>query len=296
MNDYAVNIPSVLLFLGLIAWETVRPCKRFPSERRHIRLRHGAVNIFVGLLAAAVSFIIFLLIWRGVEHWKDLHQYGLIHLIPASSYARPITALLLLDLWTYWWHRMNHRIPFLWRFHRTHHSDPWMDVTTAKRFHPGELVLSWMLRIPIIILSGVELWHVVLYDSVAFSVVLFHHSNIALPTRVDQLLRLLIPTPIMHKIHHSRIRTETNSNYTALLSIWDRIFGTFRMRSDWHNISFGLDGYDAADMQTPTGLLKTPFIKKAQSGCPNGISPCFSDCASKSAQQTDEAGGRSVTD
>ena len=262
MNDLTVKMPLLLLFLGLIAWETMRPCKAFPYHRRSARLRHGATNISVGLLAAALSYIMFLFAWRAIELWNGGHQTGLLQLIPDSSPARLVSALLFLDLWTYWWHRMNHRIAFLWRLHRVHHSDPWMDVTTAQRFHPGELFLSWMLRIPIIILSGVELWHVALYDAVALSVVLFHHSNIALPTRADQLLRLLIPTPIMHKIHHSREVSETDSNYTALLSVWDRIFGTFRMRSDWHNISFGLDGYDDPSMQTPSGLLTTPFTKK----------------------------------
>ena len=140
-----------------------------------------------------------------------------------------------------------------------HHSDPWMDVTSAQRFHPGEIVFSSALRIPVIALSGVELWHVALYEAVMMSVVLFHHANIAVSPRLDRLLRVAIPTPIMHKIHHSRVQSETDSNYTALFSIWDRIFASFRMRSDWEAVSFGLDGYDDPACQSLAGLMKTPL-------------------------------------
>ena len=140
-----------------------------------------------------------------------------------------------------------------------HHSDPWMDVSTAKRFHPGEIVFSSLLRIPVILLSGVALWHVALYDAVMIAVVLFHHSNVTVSPRVDRLLRMAIPTPVMHKIHHAHVRSDSDSNYTALFSIWDRIFASLRLRSDWETLSFGLDGYDNPSSQNLAGLMKTPF-------------------------------------
>ena len=122
-----------------------------------------------------------------------------------------------------------------------HHSDPWMDVTTAERFHPGEVAFSSALRIPVILLSGVELWHVALYDAVMFAVVLFHHSNVTLSPGTERLLRLVIPTPVMHKIHHSRVPSETDSNYTALFSIWDRVFASLHLQSEWRALSFGYE-------------------------------------------------------
>ena len=171
-----------------------------------------------------------------------------------------VIAILMFDLFTYWFHRLSHRIPFLWRFHRVHHSDPHMDVTTANRFHLGEVMISSVLRIPLIALAGVELWHLALYELLMFSIVQFHHANIALPGALDRLLRVFIVTPAMHKVHHSRIQKETDSNYTSLFSFWDRVFGSFKIRKpeDLGKIQLGLDGYDCTDKQRLIGLLKTP--------------------------------------
>lgn len=259
MRDYLPNLLLLILFLGFVLWETVRPCQVFPYGQAKARLWHGAINLGVGFVASTVSYVLFFSVWRLAAQWTGQHGWGLLHVVPGTSVVKACVALLLLDLWTYWWHRMNHRIKFLWRFHRMHHSDPWMDATSAKRFHPGEMLFSSALRIGVILLSGVELWHIALYDGVMLAVVLFHHANIAVSPGSDRLLRLVIPTPIMHKIHHSRIRSETDSNYGALLSIWDRLFGSFRLRSDWHAIAFGLDGYDEPGRQSPAGLMMTPF-------------------------------------
>ena len=140
-----------------------------------------------------------------------------------------------------------------------HHSDPWMDVTSAQRFHPGEMAISSLLRIPLILLLGIKVRHMAVYDLVVLATVFFHHSNIALPPAADRMLRILIPTPAMHKVHHSRVRSETDSNYTALLSIWDRIFFSFQFRSDSENVSFGLKEFDDPASQSPIGMLKTPL-------------------------------------
>lgn len=259
MRDYLPNLLLLLLFLGFVLWETLRPCQVFPYGQGKARLWHGVTNLGVGFIASAVSYVLFLPAWRLTAQWSGQHEWGLLHVVPGESVVRIGAALLLLDLWTYWWHRMNHRIKFLWRFHRMHHSDPWMDATSARRFHPGEMLFSSALRIPVILLSGAELSHIAMYDAVMLAVVLFHHANIAVSPGSDRLLRLVIPTPIMHKIHHSRVPSETDSNYGALLSIWDRLFASFRLRCDWHAISFGLDGYDDPARQSPAGLMKTPF-------------------------------------
>ena len=258
MTDYLPNLLLLFLFLGLVVWETVRPCKVFPYGKGKARLWHGATNLGVGFVASALSYVLFLPAWRLTAQWTGQHAWGLLHVVPGASVGR-ICVALLLDLWTYWWHRMNHRIKFLWQFHRMHHSDPWMDATSAKRFHPGEMVFSSALRLPVILLTGVALWQVALYDVVMLGVVLFHHANIAVSPDLDRVLRVFIPTPIMHKIHHSRVQMETDSNYGALLSIWDRLFASFRLRADWQAISLGLDGYDDPARQSPAGLMKTPF-------------------------------------
>jgi sterol desaturase/sphingolipid hydroxylase (fatty acid hydroxylase superfamily) len=159
----------------------------------------------------------------------------------------------------YWWHRLNHRIPFLWRFHRMHHSDPRMDVTTANRFHIGEIALSSILRLPVIALLGLQLWELALYELAMFSVVQLHHANVALPGWLDRALRWIIVTPFMHKVHHSRWRPETDSNYSSLFSFWDRLFRTFRLRDDPRTLRLGLDEFDSPKDHTLVGLLATPI-------------------------------------
>jgi sterol desaturase/sphingolipid hydroxylase (fatty acid hydroxylase superfamily) len=261
MMKYFSNGLLMCFFLGLILWETWRPCIKFSYHRKRDRLRHAVANLSLGLLATSISYFIFFPLYQIATQIGSLHNWGLLNTMSLGSGWTALLALLIMDLWTYWWHRANHRIKFLWRFHRMHHSDPWMDATSAQRFHPGEIIFSSILRIPIMILAGLDLWHIVLYDIVLMSVVFFHHANITVPSGSDRLLRLIIPSPVMHKIHHSRLQQETDSNYGAVLSIWDRIFGSLRLRSDWENVSFGLDGYDDLSSQNLLGLIKTPFRK-----------------------------------
>jgi len=163
----------------------------------------------------------------------------------------------------YFWHRANHVVPVLWRFHRTHHSDNRMDVTTATRFHIGEHIGAVVLRVVLIPLLGFEIWHLVAYDLLVIAMTQFHHADISL-RRWDRWLRVVIVTPDMHKIHHSRWKPETDSNYSVVFSFWDRIARTFRMRSDPMTIEFGLDEFDKPHWQTLVGMLKTPFVAVAK--------------------------------
>ncbi len=133
-----------------------------------------------------------------------------------------------------------------------------MDVTTASRFHLGEMLLSCMVRIPVIALLGVGLFEVVLYETVMFAVVQLHHANIKLPGPLERALRLIIVTPFMHKVHHSDWQPETDSNYSSLFSFWDRIFRTFRLRDEPRTLHFGLKELSRPEDQTLKGLLTGP--------------------------------------
>jgi sterol desaturase/sphingolipid hydroxylase (fatty acid hydroxylase superfamily) len=152
----------------------------------------------------------------------------------------------------------NHRIGFLWRFHRAHHADIEMDTTTALRFHPGELVLSTFIRLPVVILLGMSFAHLVLFELVLNLSTLFHHSNLAVPERWDRMLRTVVVTPNMHRVHHSVELNETNSNFTSLLSVWDRLFRTFRKREDTRSIMIGLPRFREEKWQRLWGFLITP--------------------------------------
>ncbi len=174
---------------------------------------------------------------------------------------KALVVFILFDVWMYFWHMANHRFGLLWLFHRAHHSDTDMDTTTALRFHPGELVLSTFIRVPAIILIGMSFAEVVLFETLLNIATLFHHSNLAIPEKWDRILRVVIVTPNMHRVHHSIERFETNSNYTSLLSVWDRLFRSFRKREDTLTIAIGLPEFREKKWQRFFGFLVTPFIR-----------------------------------
>lgn len=237
------------------AWEMFSPYFRFRG-----RGRHAVRNLTIVLFNSVVIALLFASATVASATYSESRQFGLLYLLPAAPWAHFVLALLALDFWTYWWHRANHQIPFLWRFHRMHHSDPAMDVTTATRFHTGEIAMSSALRLAIIPLVGVPLGALALYEFVLIASTQFHHANISLHPTVDRSLRAVIVSPSMHKVHHSVEIAETNSNYTSLLSVWDRLFGTFRIRKEDGGIRFGVPEYSAGEYQTVRGLLLTPFI------------------------------------
>jgi sterol desaturase/sphingolipid hydroxylase (fatty acid hydroxylase superfamily) len=149
-------------------------------------------------------------------------------------------ALLALDLFTWWWHWMNHRLAPLWRFHRLHHTDPAMNSTTAFRFHLGEHVISAAARGVMLGAIGLRLEWVILWELLFLPLVVFQHSRIPLPTPWERTLRLVIITPGVHRVHHSPDRIETDSHFGSILSIWDRLFGTWRPRDDAFDRPTGL--------------------------------------------------------
>ena len=243
----------------LLAWESFSPFLSFFAGRTAERTRHAFRNLALGVINAVLNGLLFAALWWSAAEWAHEHRFGLLHWIPLPSGFRLLAAFLLFDAWMYVWHRLNHRVAFLWRFHRTHHSDPEMDVTTASRFHSGEIVISALLRVFLIPLMGIHLEELALYEAVMFTVVQLHHANIALPRCMDGPLRLVIVTPHMHKVHHSCYQPETDSNYSSLFSFWDRLFGTFRLREDPKTIRFGLEEFPEPDRLTLRNLLSMPF-------------------------------------
>jgi len=186
-------------------------------------------------------------------------SFGAVNFIPPYSYLRAAAGFILFDLWMYAWHMANHKIRFLWRFHRTHHSDIEMDNTTALRFHPGEIVFSSLARLVVIAFIGIDFAVLFVYGMSLQVVILFHHSNIGLPEKWDRLLRALVVTPNMHRVHHSQEGFEFNSNYSSIFSLWDRIFGTFRKRDNTLTIKFGLRILREPKWQSLRGMWLTPF-------------------------------------
>jgi len=264
--DALKQTQTIAMLVGLavlMLWEHAHPFFDYFRKAPKERGVHALRNLLLGGLNAAVISLVFVGLWGAAALWAEQQDLGLLHWLDAAAglplWAHALGAVLLLDFWMYVWHRINHVIPFLWRFHRVHHHDPKMDVTTASRFHTGEIILSSLLRLGVIVLAGVHLWELVLYETVMFAVVQFHHANVALPDGLDRALRAIIVTPNMHKVHHSRWQPETDSNYSSLFSFWDRIGRTFRLREDPSTLEFGLDGWDAPQDQRFAGLLWAPL-------------------------------------
>ena len=247
-------LPVVLLALFWVG-ESWRPF----FGHREDRLRHAGRNLGVALFNTAVVGLMFGAATVTVAGLSGRNQLGLLNALDLPGPLGFVLALVLLDASMYVWHRMNHSFPVLWRFHRMHHSDPHMDVTTATRFHIGEHVGSSVLRLGLIPVFGFEVWHLIAYDTFVLAIILLHHADISLG-RWDRWVRLVIVTPDMHKVHHSDRQPETDSNYSTVLSIWDRLAGSYRVRSDPRDIVFGLKEFANPMWQTVWGMLKTPFV------------------------------------
>lgn len=247
-----VAIAALALLWALESWV---PC----VAERPRRLRHAAPNLALAGINLLLTGLVFAAATAAVAAWAGTARFGLLHWIALPSWLTLAAAILLFDAWMYLWHRANHAVPFLWRFHRAHHSDPEVDVTTALRFHPGEIALSSLLRLAVVPILGLELGHLLLYEMILLPVIALHHSNIALPEVWDRRLRLLIVTPGMHHLHHSDWRPETDSNFSSVFSFWDRLCRTFRRPRDRRALRQGLPELVGPPWQGVAGLLRTPL-------------------------------------
>jgi sterol desaturase/sphingolipid hydroxylase (fatty acid hydroxylase superfamily) len=164
--------------------------------------------------------------------------------------------LVLLDLWIYWWHRANHEIPVLWRFHAMHHLDRVLDTTSALRFHFGEVLLSAVARAATIVLLDLPVVSVVVFEALVLGAAIFHHSNLALPPPIEAALSRIIVTPSIHWVHHHRVRRDTDANYSTVLSLWDRLFGSRSPQPRLAGMSIGVEGRDELGLRQ---LLIAPF-------------------------------------
>ncbi len=167
-----------------------------------------------------------------------------------------------MDLAFYYWHRANHKVPVLWRFHNVHHIDPDLDVSTSFRFHFGEIALSAIFRIIQILIIGITPAVYFIYEICFTANTIFQHSNIKLPISFERILNKIIVTPRMHAIHHSQFRTETDSNYSTVFSWWDRLHKSIRLNIPHKDIVIGVPGYYKPGDSNFGNLLLLPFKKQ----------------------------------
>lgn len=210
----------------------------FPQRKDLIDHKHDAINILVGLVNLVLVFTGGYYFQQFIEFTNARH-FGILQLLQMPFFIELIVGVLFIDCFLYWWHRINHLVPFFWYFHKFHHKDEKMNSTTAVRFHTGELILSYVVKIILFPLLGVSLGSVLLHAFILFPVILFHHSNIKISMEKDLFLRKFFVTPQMHRLHHSVIKFDTDSNYSSILPYWDMIFKTYHKKTD-KPVKFGI--------------------------------------------------------
>lgn len=246
------------LIIGItVLWtiESLLPLYRYEKNR----LRRALPNIaFTVLLVLTNLLLSFVTAW--VANYVTDKRIGVFFLFDMPFVLAALFGVMALDLFTYVAHLLMHKSWLGWRFHRVHHSDREVNVTTAFRQHPGETVWRILWQLLAVATFGLPLSIVVVYLLISTLNAQLEHTNVKLFAPVDRMLRLLIVTPNMHKVHHSREQFETDSNYSNIFSIWDRIFGTYTATVDFSRLRYGLDGFDDREKQTLPALLKLPFL------------------------------------
>lgn len=212
-----------------------------------------------------LAFILGNLLWATVTvfsiEWLNKNEIGLFYLFQVPVWLKLVLAVAMFDLMSYWFHRIAHLVPVLWRFHRVHHSDTSMDASTTFRSHPLELTL-WFGTSNIIAAGvfGLDLLSLALYFLVATPFFFLEHSNLKFPKWLDKTIGLVFTTPNIHKVHHEQDQYYTDSNFSDIFILWDRIFGTFKYKPP-EQIKFGLKEFENDKKQTFWYLMISPFIK-----------------------------------
>jgi sterol desaturase/sphingolipid hydroxylase (fatty acid hydroxylase superfamily) len=194
--------------------------------------------------------------------WAAAHEIGLFHHVAFRSWLATVVTLVGLDLVSYVWHRANHVVAFLWRFHQVHHSDSTFTVSTALRFHPGELLLSLPLRLAAVVALGASPAAVVMFEILFAVANLIEHGDIDLPEWLELYLQTVCITPALHRLHHSRERVELSSNFGTIFAVWDRFLGTYRGSTSRNQVATGLPY--VVDASTLVRAARLPFSASAE--------------------------------
>lgn len=251
------------VFAVLAVWEALAPRR----ARSQTRGRRWSINLGLSVLNTLVLRIAFPVAAVGAALWAAEGGWGLFNQLAAPAWLAIGTSIIVLDLAVYGQHRLSHAVPWLWRLHRLHHIDLDVDVTTAGRFHPVEMVLSMLWKMAVVVALGAPPAAVLVFEILLNAAAMFSHAQIVLPAAVDRRLRRLLVTPDMHRVHHSIHRDETDSNYGFLVSIWDRLLGSYRAqpRDGHETMVLGVQGQSSPRALSFTGLLLGPF-RRDQAG------------------------------
>ena len=257
-----IRLTAFTLFFLLVAgWELLQP-------RRTLKVSKGLRWVNNLGVTALNTLLVRLLIPAGAvgaAGFAEAHQLGLLNLTPKAPFWLDIlAAVIILDLIIYGQHVLVHKVQWLWRLHRVHHADLDFDVTTGARFHPVEILFSMVVKISAVVIFGAPIISVILFEVILNGMAMFNHGNVRLPSVLDKVLRRFLVTPDMHRIHHSINPSEANSNFGFNLSLWDRLFGTYKANAshDQTLMTIGTPGFRS---KTSTVMLSEmlcqPFSK-----------------------------------
>lgn len=249
------------VLIGMVSWEALAP-KR---ERAFSRWARWPSNLGIVVLNTIVVRALVPVAAVGIAALGEERGWGLLNNVTLPAWVRIVTAFILLDLAIYLQHVLFHAVPALWRLHRMHHADLDFDVTTGTRFHPLEILISMGIKLGVVAAIGAPAIAVVLFEIALNATSMFNHGNVALPPALDRVLRWGVVTPDMHRVHHSVVPAETNSNFGFNLPWWDRLLGTYRTApaAGHEGMTIGLDAFrDPAQLRLDRMLVQ-PFAGSA---------------------------------
>lgn len=265
-----IGVPLLaLLFVFLFVMETKQEL-RYRRISRKKRIFRNVGVAFVAFFVMRLALIPALVAAGTLATQLDM---GILNWLKLQNWVKFTIGFLLLDYSNYGWHYLNHKFPFLWRFHNIHHIDLDVDVTTAIRFHYAEVLISAFVRGLAVFLIGASPFLVLIYEIAYEAANNFHHSNWRLPYKFEKLLNKLFVTPRMHGIHHSIVKEETDSNYSIIFSFWDRVHRTMRVNIPQGKINIGVPSYRGFIEQNIFNLFKLPFKKQRPWELPGGEVP-----------------------
>lgn len=262
LHEYLIRLVGFAgVFALMAAWEIFAPRR----ERKIRRTRRWPSNIGVVALDTLLVRLLFPVTAVGLALLAEAKEWGLLTVLDPPGWLAVVLGVILLDLAIYLQHVLFHAVPALWRLHRMHHADLEFDVTTGTRFHPIEILFSMGIKLGVIAAFGMPAVSVLIFEVLLNATSMFNHANVRIPISVDRVLRWIVVTPDMHRVHHSIIARETNSNFGFNLPWWDRLFGTYRDQpaAGHESMTIGIEQFRDPRELYLDRMLSQPFRDEA---------------------------------
>lgn len=255
MTEGAIRLS---IFLGvlilMVALETLFPAR----DRVQKRSSRWVTNLGLVIIDTLAVRLLFPFIAVGAAFWASANGWGLLNLIPLPTWLAVVLSVIILDMMIYWQHVAFHKLPVLWRLHKVHHADRDLDASSGLRFHPVEIIISMVYKMGIVIVLGAPVLALIIFEILLNACAIFNHANVRLPRWIERPLRQVVVTPKLHRIHHSVLERETNTNYGFSVIWWDKIFRSYTDKPEGE-LTLGLNEYQT---DAPSGLwwsLVAPF-------------------------------------